>query len=293
MSRHAWTHVKQDAVSIDLHRTLVGVEAPPKRVWEVCSERARKPRSARSAFVCPSFQAQLLIVGLHAAQHGVESEKTMEDLRRAVDRYNRAEWTLADRTRRESWARIALLGARLCLLDEGRELAQTLRLPRARLPNDAIALDDGPTYRAWLRSPCPAPRPRPRVVHLGKAFPPPAFMRDWRPLARRGNVGLVLAYGYRLGWLAHWAPERAHELSGRKPQSKDRGTRAEEKGHVVASQRKRFMLARGDNPTSTGHSALSSAEIPGREEASGRRMSVLACLSGRKKWPRRANVRAA
>jgi hypothetical protein len=36
---------------------------------------------------------------------------------------------------------------------------------------------------------------------LGKTFPPPAFMRAWSPLARRGALGLALAYAWRPVWL--------------------------------------------------------------------------------------------
>ncbi len=36
---------------------------------------------------------------------------------------------------------------------------------------------------------------------LRKAFPSPQLMRTWKPLARRGRVGLALAYAWRPPWL--------------------------------------------------------------------------------------------
>jgi Uncharacterised nucleotidyltransferase len=205
MNRHAWTHVKRDAVSVDLHRTLVGVEAPPERVWKVFLRESDETAIGSDRIRVPVLRAHLLIVSLHAAQHGAESDKTMEDLRRALNRYDAAEWALATALARELVADQAF-GAGLCLLDRGRELAEALRLPK---PDSRTTLLRSETVRptalgldrlAQLRG-----RERASFV-LGKAFPPPAFMRDWRPLARRGKAGLVLAYGYRLGWLACWTP---------------------------------------------------------------------------------------
>ena len=35
-----------------------------------------------------------------------------------------------------------------------------------------------------------------------RAFPSPAAMRAWSPLARRGGLGLAAAYAWRVPWLA-------------------------------------------------------------------------------------------
>jgi hypothetical protein len=39
-----------------------------------------------------------------------------------------------------------------------------------------------------------------------KVLPSPAWMREWTPLARRGPLGLIAAYGYRQLWLARHGP---------------------------------------------------------------------------------------
>ena len=127
MTRHAWTHVKQDTVSIDLHQTLVGIDASPNEVWEVFKRESEEIELAGGRVRVPKLAAQLLIVGLHAAQHGAESTKTTEDLRRALDRYGREAWARAVMLAQELDAEQAL-AAGLHLLAEGRELAGALAL---------------------------------------------------------------------------------------------------------------------------------------------------------------------
>jgi hypothetical protein len=40
---------------------------------------------------------------------------------------------------------------------------------------------------------------------LRELFPTPAFMRWWTPMARRGSVGLSVAYVWRLVWVFRYA----------------------------------------------------------------------------------------
>ena len=89
MVKHAWTHVRENAVSIDLHRTLVGVDADPARMWSVFERESSTVDLGGNAVQAPGDAAQALTVVLHAAQHGAATEQTTADLQRALNRFER------------------------------------------------------------------------------------------------------------------------------------------------------------------------------------------------------------
>ena len=80
---------------IELHRTLWGVRSPPVRVWERLSENARPIEVGGVEVSVPSQPGGALIVGLHAAQHGVRDGRHMEDLRRALAKVDESSWRAA------------------------------------------------------------------------------------------------------------------------------------------------------------------------------------------------------
>ena len=211
MERHAWTHAKEGAVSVDLHRTLVGIGAQPAHAWEVFRHASQEGDIAGAHVRVPKLPVQAMIVALHAAQHGRAAEKPMDDLKRALQRFERPVWNQAAAYARELAAEPAFC-AGLELVDMGQELARELGL-------------NGPTSRtARLRASSPPPtalgldrmsqlRGRERTSFLlGKLFPPREFMQSRDPLARLGRTGMALAYAHRLGYIARQLPGGAKSL---------------------------------------------------------------------------------
>jgi hypothetical protein len=138
--------------------------------------------------------ARALHVALHALQNGRESEQSMSDLRRAVERVDEGTWRSAVSLAVEVDATASLAaGLRLC--SRGGFLADRLGLPTSvstRLalwaqtpPPGAVRLHDLASKRGiWARA---------RL--LGSALaPPPDYVRALYPSARKGPRALALAY---------------------------------------------------------------------------------------------------
>ena len=190
-----------DGAHLDLHRTLSGASAAPAAVWEMLDAACENGNVGGSAVRVPTLPARAMLCAFHAAQHGVESAKPLEDLSRAVDHASLDTWGEAANLA-AGVGGVPALAAGLRLTASGSELADRLDLPSER-----------------LLQPAATPHSRGRIAYgferlarekslFGKAallareaFPPPAFMRWWSPLARRGGLGLIAAYGRRLVWL--------------------------------------------------------------------------------------------
>jgi len=127
------------------------------------------------------------------------------DLNRALELADTHKWAAAAALAERIDA-VELFAAGLRLTPPGSRVAAELGLPSRISLGTALRLATPvPTaggYR-WLES-APGSRARAKLLFF-KLFPPAAFMRDWRPLARRSNFGLALAYLYRPLWLARWA----------------------------------------------------------------------------------------
>jgi hypothetical protein len=208
--RPAWSRTwlrTVDGVYVDLHRTVVGVDADPSTVWAVLSGRAESFELSRRVVRGLDADATAAIVALHAAQHGAGRTRTLNDLKHALDRLPAASWADAAGIA-EELAALPAFAAGLRLLPQGAALAERLGLPEeastaiilraATAPPTALGFD-------WLAS---RPGLAAKAAFLaGKIVPPVEFMRDWSPLARQGTVGLAAAYAWRPVWLlAHAAP---------------------------------------------------------------------------------------
>lgn len=124
-----WTRAHDDA-AVELHWTLVGLEAEPKEVWAALSENTESIVVAGAQMRCLSEPARALHLALHLAQHGRESHKPSEDLRRGIDRLDMAVWRAA----RELSAALggdSAFAAGLRAESGGAELAAALALPDA------------------------------------------------------------------------------------------------------------------------------------------------------------------
>jgi hypothetical protein len=206
--RHADTWVRRDTgVMVDLHRTIYGARTGHEVVWAELWATTEPMSLLGREVVVPAPAARALLVVLHAAQHGIAGHATRRDLERALGRVPTETWRAAHELARRLDAE-APFAAGLALTPAGLVLAERLpahgeptveaTLRAASAPELSLALE-------WL-SRQRHPGVVARVV-ARKLFPDPAFMREWSTGARRGRVGLALAYVRRLGWLvAQLAP---------------------------------------------------------------------------------------
>jgi hypothetical protein len=201
--RHArsWARTR-DAIAVDLHRGMVGVEVDDETAWKVLSGVTERleVRGATLSVLQPHGRA--LHLALHAAQETPDKGKALRDLSRGLELLELDVWRQAGVLADELDA-LPALGAGLRLLPEGDAVARELHLPNrvtteivlrtAGAPDLSLGMNrllemDGATTRARYAA--------------SRAFPAPAAMRAWSPLARRGHFGLAAAYVWRVPWLA-------------------------------------------------------------------------------------------
>ncbi len=203
---HFWVR-RGPGDSIDLHRTLIGVGVPPEELWRVLSGQTETMRVGGLDLEVLNAPARALHVALHAAQDGPRVGKPLQDLARALDRVPEVVWQDALAIARDLDA-LPAFATGLRLLPAGGSLASRLGLPLETSVEVALRATNYPELSLgfeWLAS---TPGIGRKLAFLGhKLLPPPAFMRAWSPIARRGRWGLIVAYVWRLIWLlAHAGP---------------------------------------------------------------------------------------
>jgi hypothetical protein len=188
-----------DRTAIDLHRTLAGARAEPDRVWEVLTRRTQPfelaGHTARSLDV-PGLALQL---ALHAAQHGGLT-RHVEELELALQRAPAGTWQDAAALAREIEA-TAAFGEGLRFAPSGAPLVLSAQSDTETVLR-AQGLAEPLTIERFARA---GGRARISIVSR-KLFPPATFMRTWSPLARRGGLGLAVAYAGRPIWLVARLP---------------------------------------------------------------------------------------
>ncbi len=202
---HAW-HRGDGVGSIDLHRTLIGVGVPPEELWRVLCVRTEVVRVAHADVEILDPPARALHVALHAAQDGARRGTAREDLVRGLDQLPESIWTEADELAVRLRAVPAFV-AGLRLVPAGAELAARLGLPDEASVEISLRAQAAPSISLgldWLINTPGVGRKLVLVAH--KLVPPLAFMRAWSPLARRGPLGVVLAYIWRVVWLCRNTP---------------------------------------------------------------------------------------
>jgi hypothetical protein len=131
------------------------------------------------------------------------------DLDRALRLVDHATWRRSADLARELGIE-SEMGTRLRSIPASQALADELQLPEADAPRPAFrwAVHEGEVSAgAYAIARVGALSGRARVHYVArKLVPPVAFMRRWSDLARRGRVGLGLAYVVRLGWCVGRAP---------------------------------------------------------------------------------------
>ncbi|MCA1682721.1 MAG: nucleotidyltransferase family protein, partial [Actinobacteria bacterium] len=197
---------QSDGMAVDLHRTLAGVGVDAERLWSTFSA-STEPLVVGGfpARVLP-LPARVLHLALHAAHHGAGYSWPLADLERALERADERVW-LAAAGVAESLDATSAFATGLRLVPAGQVLATRLALPTelsvetalrvGMAPAAALAFDQLARTRGFSA----------RLAIVGHRLAPPAtFMRAWSPLARRGPLGLALAYAWRPLWCVWQAP---------------------------------------------------------------------------------------
>jgi hypothetical protein len=191
----------RDRVSIDLHRSLVGVGGPPQAVWKTLAADTDAMRVAGASVEVLNDSATAFQVALHAAQHGARIGKPLEDLTRALERFPEHTWTAAARMAEEMDA-VPAFATGLRLVPVGAALADRLGLSRTRPPDVALrATTPPPVSRGFARLERTPGFSAKAVLVARELVPEVDFMRRSSRLARRGRLGLALAYAWRPWWL--------------------------------------------------------------------------------------------
>ena len=209
---HAITYHRAEGMPgwVDLHRTLWRT---PATVWDVLSDRTDRLHVGGRELEVPVLAGRALIVALHALQHRVANPdlplagKALEDLRRAVAGADLALWRETARMAASVGAEIQLAGA-LRLVSGGQELAARLGLPvgeAADTATRALLVMRVSRYERLAQSDRLAGA---RASSYARAVPLASLdsLVLVYPRARRGRVGLAIAYASWLSMVIRRAP---------------------------------------------------------------------------------------
>lgn len=202
-SEHARAWIRgRDGITVDLHKTLLGVGVPPVEAWPLLAAETEPMRVGRASINVFNPSATALHVALHAAQHGVLGTRPADDLMRAVDRLPEHVWAQAAELAVQL-AALPAFAAGLRLDARGAELAEALGLSRDRSVETALRIASPPvTALGFQRLATTSGLRRKMIFLMRELIPPATFMRAVSPLARRGRLGLAATYLWRPWWLA-------------------------------------------------------------------------------------------
>ena len=203
--RHAAVYRRGD-VMIDLHQTLLGVTTDSDRFWEALAPHREQMRIAGANVDVLDPAGRALVLALHSAKDGGRDEKPLRDLDRALEILPLELWRAASEIAAEVGSGEAF-AAGLRRSPTGREVCALLGLS-SQVSREIALREEQPAALSagvdWLLRTKGSRRKVALVAR--KIVPPPTFLRDWSPLARRGRWGLALAYLWRPVWLLWRAP---------------------------------------------------------------------------------------
>jgi hypothetical protein len=191
----------RDLAQIDLHRTLFGVGVGPEKTWAELHAATERMVVAGVELDVLAPAGRALHVAVHAVQHENRQGKPLEDLERAIDRLPPELWAdaleLAERLDATPTFALGLAqspgGASLA-----RRLGMSPELARAATAEgSAASLAMG--FERLARSRGLGAKVR---LVTRELLPSRDFIWWSSPLARRGPIGMALAYLWRPFWLA-------------------------------------------------------------------------------------------
>jgi hypothetical protein len=194
-TEHTWERASDEAV-VDLHWGITGMDKDPKELFDrLYSTHVRMDLRGREVSTLDPAAMALHVV-LHAAQHGDELQKTLDDLERALARAPMELWVQTKDLAEELNA-VTAFAAGLRLDPRGRKVAMELQLPSDVSVEVALRSEGAPPLALGLDWLSRQPLHRKFLLILKNLFPSPGFMRAWTPLARKGPGGLIAAYLWR------------------------------------------------------------------------------------------------
>jgi hypothetical protein len=199
--------VRDDGITVDLHTTLVGIGASPSDAWQELTYTSGRLTLGDQQVNVPADATLAVVVALHAAQHGADAGKALSDLGRALIHFPLETWEEAAR-QAGRLAALPAFAAGLRLLPAGAELATRLELPAELSEEVALRAASAPETAIGLQRLSATSGFANKARLLGSELvPATAFMRSKYPLARKGTLGLAVAYAWRPFWLlGHLGP---------------------------------------------------------------------------------------
>jgi hypothetical protein len=199
-------HRRSDRAEVDLHRAVRGVHAQHEVFWRAMWEHRDTIELRGLAVPVPDRAATAVVIALHAAQHGALVDHTLEDLRRALARWDADVWAEAAALAGEVDALLAFRQA-LAMLPAGVERLAGLGLEPS-VTARSVMRERGIEVPDYLLESLPA-RER-AVILLRRVWPSRAEISlKFDPRAAESTPRLLAVHARRIGRL----PFRAAALA--------------------------------------------------------------------------------
>jgi hypothetical protein len=209
---HHWSRSGVRPAEIDLHHRLFWFRGRAREAWDELSAGTEQLDLGADRVEVLRLAGRLMLVALHAAQHGRRTRQPIRDLELALERVGEVDW-------REAAALAVTLGlgeafsSGIRLLPPGLALADRLALQRVSSIEMRVHAETMRPTVEGLRFMLEQRSWRSRAIRLWhELLPHPAFMRVRHPVARRGQRGMTAAYLWRPLWLAWTTPRAAAQL---------------------------------------------------------------------------------
>jgi hypothetical protein len=186
--------------NVDLHTTIAGIRLSRQEAWSVLARRTEAIEVARTSMEVLDPGAQALHLALHTAKHGVRHERPLRDLERGIEVLGSEVWVDAAALAVELDA-VPAFATGLSLVPAGASLLAQIGVASAPTVDSALRAQTPPALSLGVAHVAELPTLRAKAAFVGgRVIPPPAYMRRWHSLARRGRLGLAVAYVYRPVW---------------------------------------------------------------------------------------------
>jgi hypothetical protein len=197
-------------VTVDLHWTLVGVNADPPDCWRLLAASTEKLVVGGAELEALSPAGCAFVVAQHAAYHGPARSQGVTDLERALENLDERTWRAASVLANRLQA-TEMFGAGLRLVPPGEAMAAELGLPRHKSIQTALLSSSAPPPALGVERLVRTQGLRQKLMLVAReVVPSREFMRVWWPRAERGGLWLIGAYLWRPLWLLiHAGPSLA------------------------------------------------------------------------------------